>query len=88
MMRNLRTWVAWSIAAGGLLVSPVLAFLMIIAAEMAVDGLMEAGVAEVCAIAIGVVGCVLFHRILRSEIAQLSEAKEVCGAPPIAAPPG
>jgi hypothetical protein len=42
-MRNLRTWVAWSIAAGVLLVSPVLAFLMVIAAEVVIDGLMEAG---------------------------------------------
>jgi hypothetical protein len=87
-MRNVRTWVAWSIAAGVLLVSPVLAFLMVMAAEMAVDGLMEMGVTEASAIAIGVVGCVLFRRILRSETAQLSGSKEVCEALPIAAPPG
>jgi hypothetical protein len=87
-MRNLRTWVAWSIGAGVFLVSPVLAFSMVLAAEMAVDGLMEAGVIEVCAVAIGAVGCVLFRRILRAEIARQSGSTELCEALPIAAPPG
>jgi hypothetical protein len=87
-MRNLRTWVAWSIAAGVLLVSPVLAFLMVMAAEIAVDGLMEAGVIGVSATAIGAVGCVLFRRILRSEALRQSGSTGVCEAPPIAAPPG
>jgi hypothetical protein len=87
-MRNLRTCVAWSIAAGVLLLSPVFAFLMVMAAEMAVDGLMEAGVTEMCAIAIGVVGCMLFRRILGSEIARQPGSKELYEAPPIAAPPG
>jgi hypothetical protein len=44
-------------------------------------------VTGVCAATIGAVGWVPFRRILRSEIAQLSEAKEVCAAPPFAAPP-
>jgi hypothetical protein len=53
-----------------------------------IDMLMEAGVIGASAITIGVVGCVLFRRILRSEIAQLFEAKELCEASRIAAPPG
>jgi len=48
--------------AGVLLVSPVLSFLMIIAAEMLIDLLMEAWTTAVCAIAIGGVGWVLFRR--------------------------
>jgi hypothetical protein len=85
-MGSVRNWAAGSAIPTLILLSPVGAFFIILTAEVLIDGLMEAGVAEVCAI--GVVGCVLFHRILRSEIAQLSEAKEVWGAPPIAAPPG
>jgi len=61
-MSSLRSWVAWSVVAGVLLVSPVLAFLMIIAAELLIDGLMEAGLNGVCAIAVGAVGWVLFPR--------------------------
>jgi len=61
-MPSLRTWVGWSVVAAVLLVSPVLAFLMIIAAEMLIDLLMEAGTTAVSAIAIGAIGWVLFRR--------------------------
>ena len=71
-MHSLRTWVAWSVVAGVLLVSPVVTFLIIIAADVLVDGMVEAGVTGVSAIAIGAVGWVQFHRIWRSETAQLS----------------
>ena len=40
----------------------MLAFLLIIAAEMLIDLLMEAGTTAVCAVAIGAVGWVLFPR--------------------------
>ena len=61
-MSSLRTWVVWSVVAAALLVSPMLAFLMIIAAEMLIDLLMEAGKTAVCAIGIGGVGWALFRR--------------------------
>ena len=61
-MPSLRTWVGWSVVAAVLLVSPVLAFLLIIATEMLMDLLMEAGTTAVSAIAIGGVGWVLFRR--------------------------
>jgi len=70
------------------LVSPVLVFLMFVAAEVLIDGLMEAGVTAVSAVAIGAVGCVLFRRILRAELARQSGSTELCEALPIAAPPG
>ena len=50
------------VVAGILLVSPVLVFLMVIAAEVLIDGLMEAGVTAVCAVTVGVLGSVLFRR--------------------------
>jgi hypothetical protein len=62
-MRGLRTWVVWSVVAAVLLVSPVLAFLLIIAAEMLIDLLMEAKATTVSAIAVGAIGWVLFRRI-------------------------
>jgi hypothetical protein len=84
----LRTWVAWSLVAGVVLVGPVVAFFIVIAAEVLIDGLMEAGMTGVSAIVIGAVGWVQFRRIWRSEIARLSESTEPCEAPPITAPPG
>jgi hypothetical protein len=62
--------------------------LIIIAAEVLIDGMVEVGVTGVSAIAIGAVGWVQFRRIWRSEITQVSGSKELCEAPLIAAPPG
>jgi hypothetical protein len=58
---------------------------MVIAAEMLIDRLMEAGAIEVSAIAIGAVGSVQFRRVLHSEIAQRSGSKGLWEVPPIAA---
>ena len=75
-----------SVIAALILVSPIVAFLMLFAAEVLIDALMEAGVTGVSAIAICAVGWVQFRRILRSET---TRAIAVEGeAPPIAAPPG
>ena len=41
-----------------------MAFLIVIAAEMLIDALMEAGVAADCAVAAGAIGWVLFRRML------------------------
>ena len=87
-MGRLGTWVGWLTVAAVVLVSPVLVFLMFVTAEVLIDGLMEAGVTAVSAIAIGAVGCVQFRRILRSEIALQSGSDELCDAPLIAVPPG
>ena len=43
-MSNLRTWAKWSVVAAVLLLSPVLAFLMIIAVEALIDLVLEVGV--------------------------------------------
>jgi hypothetical protein len=85
-MRNLRTWVAWSIIAAVLLASPVLAFLMIIASEMLIDLLMEVGTTSVCAIAIGGVGWVLFRRFWQPS-GEKPQSGVVSDEGAIAAPP-
>ena len=87
-MNCIRYWTVASIIVALILLSPVIAFLMVIAAEVLIDALMEADVTGVSAIAIGALGWVQFRRIWRSEIAQLSGSKEVCEASPIAAPSG
>ena len=71
-----------------ILLSPVVAFLMVMTTEVLIEGLLEAGVTAVSAIVIGAFGCVLFRRILRAETARQSGSKEVCEAPPVAAPLG
>jgi ABC-type dipeptide/oligopeptide/nickel transport system permease subunit len=87
-MNSAQYWTVASVIAGLVLLSPILALLAVIAAEMLIDGLMEAGVTGVSAIAICAVGWVQFRRIWRSEIAQLFGSKELCEAPLIATPPG
>ena len=59
-----------SVIAALILLSPVVAFLMVIAAEVLIDALMEAGMIGVSAVAIGAVGWVQFRSIWRAEIAQ------------------
>ena len=87
-MRRPRTWVVWSVVAAVLLVSPVFAFLLIIAAEMLIDLLMEAGTTPVSAIAIGGVGWVLFRRILsQPDLAVQSRPEQEPDEAAIAVPP-
>ena len=62
-MGTLCKWAAVSSIAGLILLSPVVAFLIIIATEMLIDGLMEAGVTAVCAVTVGVLGWVLFRSV-------------------------
>ena len=87
-MGSVRAWLAWSAVGGIVLVSPMLAFLMVIALEVLIDGLMKAGVFGVSAVAIGAVGRVQFRRILRSETARESGSTELLRTPPVGAPPG
>ena len=51
-----------SVSAALILLSPVVAFLMVISAEMLIDSLMETGMTGVCAIAAGASGWVLFRK--------------------------
>ena len=69
-MNSIRYWTVGSVIAALILLSPVVAFSTVIAAEALIDGLMEAGVTGASAIAIGAIGWVQLRRIWRSEIAQ------------------
>jgi amino acid transporter len=65
-VNRLPTWATWSIAVAVVL-SPALAFLMFIAAEILIDLLMEAGALALIGLAIAVgIGWFLRRRLLRS----------------------
>jgi hypothetical protein len=65
-MSILPTWAMWSIAAAVVLLSPVLAFLMAIAAEILIDLLMVAGAPTLIGLAIAVgIGWFLCCKLLR-----------------------
>ena len=89
-MPSLRTWVGWSVVAAVLLVSPVLAFLMVISAEMLIDLLIEVGTTAVSAIAISAVGWVLVRRFWQpsgekpqSGPGVVSDEEAIAAAPPV-----
>jgi apolipoprotein N-acyltransferase len=63
-MNCIRYWTVAPVIAGFILLSPIVAFLMVVLAELLIDVLMEAGTMPVCAVAIGAVGWILFRRIL------------------------
>jgi hypothetical protein len=61
-MSNLRTLAKWSIVAAVLLLSPVLAFLVVIAVEALIDLVLEVGVpALLDMVAVGAIVSVLLH---------------------------
>lgn len=85
---SVRYWTVASVIAGLTLLSPVVAFLMIIATEVLIDALMEAGTTVVSAIAIGAVGWVLFRRFWQpSDRAVHSGPGVLSDETAIAAPP-
>jgi hypothetical protein len=61
-MNVVRNWAAGSAIAALVLLSPVIAFLMVLAAETLIDLLMEAGTAADCTIAAGAIGWALFRK--------------------------
>ena len=62
-MNSVRYWTVASVIVALILLSPVVAFLMVISAELLIDVLTEAGTTPVCAVAIGAIEWVLFRRI-------------------------
>jgi hypothetical protein len=66
----------------------LVAFLIVIAAEMQIDLLMEAGTAADCTIAAGAIGWVLFRRLSpHREVAAQSGQEQRSDEPAFAAPP-
>ena len=73
-MGSVRNWAAGSAIVALILLSPIVAFLVVILAEMLIDLVMEVGVPVVCAVAAAVIGWVLFRRMSSDpELAHQSE---------------
>jgi hypothetical protein len=88
-MSTLPSWAQCSIIAALVLLSPALAFLMVIAAEMLIDFAMEVGAAAVCVVAAGAIGWVLYRkRSPHPEVTPQWEPEEEPDEGAIAVPPG
>ena len=87
-MSSIRNWAAVSAIAALILLAPVIAFLMVITAELLIDFVMEARMAAVCVAAAGAISWFLFPRRSRHPgMAVQSSSEEETGKRAIAAPP-
>jgi hypothetical protein len=84
----IRNYAFGSVITALILLSPVLALLVVIAAEMLIDLLMVGGMSAVCAVAAGGIGLVLSRKFWRRpEVVRQSEPEPVSGKTSIAAAP-
>ena len=82
----IRNYAFGSVITALILLSPVFAFLVIIAAEMLIDLLIVGGTSAVCAVAAGGIGLVLSRRLWRRpKVVHQSEPEPVSGDTSIAA---
>lgn len=72
-MKSLPTWAVWSIVVPLVLLSPVIAFLLAITAEILVFALVDAGAPALVILSAGVSGLVLFRRIRPAQRAASTE---------------
>jgi hypothetical protein len=86
--KSIRNYAFGSLVAALILLSPAIAFLMAIAAEMLIDLLMVGGTSAVCAVVAGGIGLVLSRKYWRrTEVVHQSKPELVPGATSIAAAP-
>jgi hypothetical protein len=87
-MNSVRNWAASAAIAALLVLGPVIAFLIVIAAEIQVDLLMEAGTAADCAVAAGAIAWVLFRKLSpHLKVAAQPGRRQRSGKPALANPP-
>ena len=87
-MSGVRNRTEGSAIAALVLLSPIVAFLMVMAAETAIDFLMEARATAICAVVAGVIGWILFRkRSSHPEPLAQSGWEEVSDEAAIAPPP-
>jgi len=84
----IRNYAFGSVITALILLSPVFAFLVVIAAEMLIDLLIVGGTSAVCTVAAGGIGLVLSRKLWRRpKIVHQSESEPVFGNTSIAAAP-
>ena len=62
LVSNVRIWAVASAIAALILLSPIVAFLMVITAEMLIDVVIQGRATAVCAVAAGAIGWALFRK--------------------------
>ena len=88
LAKSIRNYAFGSLAAALILLGPVVAFLVVITAEMLTDLLMVGGTSAVCAVVAGGIGLVLSRKYWRrTEVVHQSKPELVPGATSIAAAP-
>jgi hypothetical protein len=84
----IRSYAFGSVIVALILLSPVVAFLVVIAAEMLIDLLIVDGTSAVCVVAAGGIGLVLFRKFWRRpKVVRQSEPEPVSGNTSVAAAP-
>ena len=84
----IRYYAFGSVIMAFILLSPVIVFLMVIAAEMLIDLLMVGGTSTVCTVAAGGIGLVLSRKLWRRpKVVHQSESEPVFGNTSTAAAP-
>ena len=84
----IRNYAFGSVIMAFILLSPVIVFLMVIAAEMLIDLLMVGGTSAVCVVAVGGIGLVLSRKFWRRpEVVRQSAPELVPGETSVAAAP-
>lgn len=68
-MDRLPTWAVWSIVLPLVLLSPIIAFFLAIAAEIVIGGLIDAGAPGLVLAAAGLAGLVLVRRLRKGSVA-------------------
>ena len=84
----IRDYALGSVITALILLSPIFAFLVVIAAEMLIDLLMVGGTSAVCVVAVGGIGLVLSRKFWRRpEVVRQSAPELVPGETSVAAAP-
>jgi len=84
----IRNYAFGSVITALILLSPIFAFLVVIAAEMLIDLLMVGGTSAVCVVAVGGIGLVLSRKFWRRpEVVRQSAPELVPGETSVAAAP-
>jgi hypothetical protein len=81
----IRNYAFGSVITALILLSPVFAFLVVIAAEMLIDLLIVGGTSAVCAVAVGGIGLVLSRKLWRRPKVVQSEPEPISGNTSVAA---
>jgi hypothetical protein len=85
-MSSVRHWALVSATAALILVGPIIAFMLVIAAELLIDVVRKGGATAVIAGFAGAIGWILFLRVSRPKLAAHARSEEASDTSAVAAP--